>query len=104
MDPRGRHAARFLSSSGVCEVRRRGLLAKSPRLLEVLNRAAEKANWGKAPAGHFQGVSLVNNIGSFTAQVAEVSVTKGKLKVHRVVCAVDCGHVVNPAIVTQQME
>ena len=85
------------------ELRRR-LLAKSPRLLEVLNRAAEKSNWGKAPEGHFQGVSLVNNIGSFNAQVAEVSVTKGKLKVHRVVCAVDCGHVVNPAIVTQQIE
>ncbi|MEP6714299.1 MAG: xanthine dehydrogenase family protein molybdopterin-binding subunit [Terriglobia bacterium] len=80
------------------------LLAKSPRLAEVLKRAAEKANWGKAPAGHFQGVAVVNNIGSFTAQVAEVSVTNGRLKVHRVVCAVDCGHVVNPAIITQQIE
>lgn len=85
------------------EVRRR-LLAKSPRLRAVLDRAAEQAGWGKAPAGHFQGVALVNNIGSFTAQVAEVSVTGGKLKVHRVVCAVDCGHVVNPAIVRQQIE
>jgi CO/xanthine dehydrogenase Mo-binding subunit len=47
---------------------------------------------------------VVNNIGSFTAQVAEVSVEKGKLRVHRVVCAVDCGHVVNPAIITQQIE
>ena len=85
------------------ELRRR-LLTNSPRLLEVLNRAADKANWGKAPAGHFQGVAIVNNIGSFTAQVAEVSVEKGKLRVHRVVCAVDCGHVVNPAIVKQQIE
>jgi isoquinoline 1-oxidoreductase beta subunit len=85
------------------ELRRR-LLGKSPRLAEVLNRAAETADWGKAPAGHFQGVALVNNIGSYTAQVAEVSVAKGKLRVHRVVCAVDCGHVVNPAIITQQIE
>ena len=78
------------------EVRRR-LLAKSPRLLGVLDLAAEKSGWGKPPAaGRARGVSLVNNIGSFTAQVAEVSVTGGKLKVHRVVCAVDCGRVVNP--------
>jgi isoquinoline 1-oxidoreductase beta subunit len=85
------------------ELRRR-LLAGSPRLLGVLNVAAEKANWGKPAAGRFQGVSVVNNIGSFTAQVAEVSVEKGKLRVHRVVCAVDCGHVVNPSIITQQIE
>ncbi len=83
---------------------RQRLLTKSPRLLAVMNRAAEGAGWGKAPAGRFHGVALVNNIGSFTAQVAEISVTKGKLRVHRVVCAVDCGHVVNPAIVRQQIE
>jgi isoquinoline 1-oxidoreductase beta subunit len=85
------------------EVRRR-LLAKSPRLLAVLNLAAEKANWGHPPAGRFQGMAIVNNLGSYTAEVAEVSISKGKLRVHRVVCAVDCGQVVNPAIVKQQME
>jgi isoquinoline 1-oxidoreductase beta subunit len=85
------------------ELRRR-MLGKSPRLLAVLNEAAEKANWGKAPAGRFQGVAVVNNIGSYTAQVAEVSVTGNKLKIHKVVCAVDCGHVVNPAIIRQQIE
>jgi isoquinoline 1-oxidoreductase subunit beta len=85
------------------ELRRR-LLAQSPRLLAVLNEVAAKANWGKAPTGHFQGVAVVNNIGSYTAQVAEVSVAAGKLKIHRLVCAVDCGHVVNPAIVRQQIE
>ena len=85
------------------ELRRR-LLAKTPRLLEVLNRAVERAGWGKAPAGHFQGVSVCNNIGSFNAQVAEVSVVNGKLKVHRVVCAVDCGHIVNPSTIVQQIE
>ena len=55
------------------------------RGVELLNRAVEQAGWGKAPAGRFQGVAVVNNIGSYTAQVAEVSVTNGKLRVHRVV-------------------
>jgi len=85
------------------ELRRR-LLGKSPRLLAVLNEAADKAGWGKAPAGHFQGVAVVNNVGSFNAQIAEVSITGGKLRVHRVTCAVDCGHIVNPAIIRQQIE
>jgi isoquinoline 1-oxidoreductase beta subunit len=84
---------------------RRHFLAKSPRLLATLELAAQKADWGKPlPAGHGRGVSVVNNIGSNTVQIAEVSVEKGKVKVHRVVCAVDCGRVVNPAIVTQQIE
>ena len=85
------------------ELRRR-LLAQNPRLLGVLELAAEKAGWGKPlPAGRFRGVAVVNNVGSYTAEVAEVSVNQGKVRVHRVVCAVDCGHVVNPAIVQQQI-
>jgi isoquinoline 1-oxidoreductase beta subunit len=84
---------------------RRKLLANQPRMLAVLNLAAEKAGWSKPlPAGRFRGVSVVNNIGSYTAQVAEVSIDKGKLKVHRVVIATDCGHNVNPAISRQQAE
>jgi isoquinoline 1-oxidoreductase beta subunit len=84
---------------------RRGLLKGSPRMLAVLNLAAEKAGWGKPlPKGHARGISVVNNIGSFTAQVAEVSVEKGKLKMHRVVIVSDCGHNVNPAISRQQAE
>ena len=83
---------------------RRKLLAKSPRMLAVLNLAAEKAGWGKAPAGRFQGISVVNNIGSFNAQVAEISVTNGKLKIHKIVCAVDCGRVIHPEILEQQMQ
>jgi isoquinoline 1-oxidoreductase beta subunit len=86
------------------EVRRR-LLAKNPRMLGVVELAADKAGWGKAlPAGHGRGIAVTNNIGSFNAQVAEVSITQGKLKVHRMVCAVDCGHVVNPAIVEAQIQ
>jgi len=85
------------------ELRRR-LLAQNPRLLGVLELVAQKADWGKPlPAGRFRGVAIVNNVGSYTAQVAEISVTQGKVRVHRVVCAVDCGHVVNPAIVEQQI-
>src|SRR6202034_3956270 len=80
------------------------LLAQNPRLLGVLELVAEKSDWGKPlPAGRFRGVAVVNNVGSYTAQVAEVSVDKGKVRVHRVVSAVDCGHVVNPAIVKQQI-
>jgi isoquinoline 1-oxidoreductase subunit beta len=85
------------------ELRRR-LLANSPRLLGVLNMAADKAGWGKAPAGRFQGIAAVNHIGSFVALVAEVSMDKGKVRVQRVVCAVDCGPVVNPLILRQQIE
>jgi isoquinoline 1-oxidoreductase beta subunit len=86
------------------ELRRR-LLDKSPRLLGVLNLAAEKSGWGKPlPAGRFRGVAVVNNLGGFNAQVAEVSVDKGKYQVHRVVCAVDCGQVINPAGVVQQIQ
>jgi isoquinoline 1-oxidoreductase subunit beta len=84
---------------------RRKLLAKSQRALAVLELVAEKAGWGNPlPKGRGRGIALVNNIGSFTAQVAEVSVDGGKLRVNRVVCAVDCGQVVNPAGVEQQIQ
>ncbi len=85
------------------EVRRR-LLRGAPRLRGVLDLAAEKANWGKPlPPGRFRGVALGNNVGSFNAQIAEVSVDRGKVRVHRVVCAFDCGQVVNPSVLEQQI-
>ena len=84
---------------------RRRLLAGSPRLLNVLNVAAERAGWDSpAPAGRSRGVAAVNCFGSYNAQVAEVSIEGGRLRVHKVVCAIDCGQVVNPAGVVQQME
>ncbi len=84
---------------------RRRLLAQSPRLLNVLNLAAERAGWGKPlPTGHALGVALGSNVGSFNAQIAEVSVISGKVRVHRVVCAIDCGQVINPHILRQQVE
>jgi isoquinoline 1-oxidoreductase beta subunit len=84
---------------------RRRLLASSPRLLNVLNLAAEKAGWGTPlQAGRARGVALGSNVGSFNAQIAEVSVANGRVRVHRVVCAMDCGQVINPHILTQQIE
>jgi len=85
------------------EVRRR-LLAKSPRLLAVLELAAAKAGWSTPLApGRGRGIAVSNNISSFTAQVAEVTMKQGKLQVDRVVCAIDCGVVINPRGVEQQM-
>jgi isoquinoline 1-oxidoreductase beta subunit len=85
---------------------RRGLLGGTPRLKNVLELAAEKAGWGKPlPAGRFRGIAAVDSIGSFVAQVAEVSVgADGAVRVHRVVSAVDCGWVINPDSVKAQIE
>ena len=84
---------------------RLSLLTQTPRYAAVLKIAAEKANWGAAlPSGHAQGVALHKSFGSIVAQVAEVSMKEGVLRVHRVVCAIDCGTVVNPDTVAQQVE
>ena len=85
---------------------RLSLLDKHPRHAGVLKLAAEKAGWGKpAPKGVFRGIAVHESFGSYVAQVAEVSVDKGGIpKVHRVVCAIDCGQVVNPDTVKAQME
>jgi isoquinoline 1-oxidoreductase subunit beta len=86
------------------EFRRRALV-QAPRYLAVLNLAAEKAGWGSAlPAGRARGIALHESFGSIVAQVVEVSIDKGEPRVHRVVCAIDCGTVVNPGIVAQQVE
>jgi len=85
---------------------RLALLDKSPRARGVLELAAQQAGWGQPlPAGHGRGVSLLHAFGSYIAQVAEVSVSPaGDVRVHRVVCAVDCGTIVNPDTVKAQME
>lgn len=84
---------------------RRSLLKDAPRHLAVLDLAAAAAAWGKPlPAGQARGIALHESFGSIVAQVAEVSLPNGQVRVHRVVCAVDCGIVVNPDIVAQQME
>jgi isoquinoline 1-oxidoreductase beta subunit len=85
---------------------RRTLLAKQPRMLAVLDLAAQKAEWGKRlPPGRGRGIATHFSFDSYVAQVIEASVEKdGTVRVHRVVCAVDCGRVVNPDMVKAQME
>jgi isoquinoline 1-oxidoreductase beta subunit len=84
---------------------RRALLAQHPRHRGVLELAAAKAGWGQPlPAGRARGIAVAEAFGSFCAQVAEVSVDSGRVRVHRVVCAIDCGTVVNPDTIVAQME
>ena len=80
--------------------------SKSPRAKAVLDLAAEKSGWGQPlPKGRGRGVSLQFAFGSYLAQVAEVEVSKdGTVRVHRVVCAMDCGTVVNPDTVQAQLQ
>ena len=84
---------------------RENLLIHAPRYAAVLKLAAQKAGWGKPlPAGRAQGLALHESFGSIVAQVAEVSMQQGQPVVHRVVCAIDCGTVVNPNTVEQQVQ
>lgn len=84
---------------------RRLLLKNAPRHLAVLDLAALHAGWGKPlSAGRARGVALHESFGSIVAQVVELSMSQGLPRVHCVVCAIDCGTVVNPATVAQQME
>ena len=90
---------------------RAALLQKHPRHLKVLQTAAAQAGWGTPPANApdgakvARGVALHQSFGSIVAQVAEVSLGPDKtIRVHRVVCAIDCGTAVNPNLIAQQME
>jgi isoquinoline 1-oxidoreductase beta subunit len=85
---------------------RQALLEKQPRHKRVLEFVAEKSGWGKPlPEGRGRGIALHDSFGSFLAHVAEVSVSKeGRVRVHRIVCAIDCGPVVNPDTIRAQME
>jgi len=84
---------------------RLALLGKSPRAAAVLKLAADKAGWDKTRrAGVAQGIAVHESFDTFVSQVAEVSMRNGKVKVERVVCAVDCGVPVNPDVIRAQME
>jgi isoquinoline 1-oxidoreductase beta subunit len=85
---------------------RRKLLVNQPRMLAVLDLAAKKANWGsKLAPGVGRGIAAHFSFDSYVAQVVEASVEKnGVVRVHRVVCALDCGTVINPDTVKAQME
>jgi isoquinoline 1-oxidoreductase beta subunit len=85
---------------------RRALMARHPKHLAVLDAAAAKGDWGKPlPAGVHRGLAQFMGYGSYSASVAEVSVSdKGQVKVHRMVLALDCGHAVNPDQIAAQVE
>ena len=85
---------------------RRALMSKHPKHLAVLNAVAEKGDWGKPlPAGQHRGIAQFMGYGSYSAATAEVSVSpQGKVKVHRMVLALNCGHAVNPDQIAAQVE
>ncbi|MEJ2483503.1 MAG: xanthine dehydrogenase family protein molybdopterin-binding subunit [Gemmatimonadota bacterium] len=84
---------------------RRTLLAEHPRPLGVLNLAVEKAGWDSSPpTGRARGVAVHESFGSFVAEVAEVSVEDGQIRVHRVTAAIDCGIAVNPETIEAQVQ
>jgi CO/xanthine dehydrogenase Mo-binding subunit len=75
------------------------------RMRGVLQLAAEKSGWDKPlPPGHFRGVACFGCFGSYMAEVVEITMENAQPRVHRVVAAVDCGQVVNPAILEQQIQ
>ncbi|WP_317923590.1 MULTISPECIES: molybdopterin cofactor-binding domain-containing protein [unclassified Cupriavidus] len=83
---------------------RLGLLAERPRAATLLRRLAQQAGWGGAPAGCFQGMALSQAWGSLCATVVELSVQDKRITLHRIVNAIDCGTVINPATVERQLE
>jgi isoquinoline 1-oxidoreductase beta subunit len=85
---------------------RRMFLRRHPRHLGVLELAAAKAGWGSPlPKGRYRGIAVAESYGSFVAEVAEISLADdGAVRVHRVVCAADCGKYVNPDTIEAQMQ
>jgi isoquinoline 1-oxidoreductase beta subunit len=83
---------------------RRKLMSKHPRNLAALNAVAERIGWGKpAPQGVYRGLAQMMAFNSYVAAAAEISVTGGKIKLHRIVGASDCTHAVNPAQIDRQV-
>jgi isoquinoline 1-oxidoreductase subunit beta len=84
---------------------RRRLMANHPKHLAVLDAVAERIGWTESPSpGVHRGLAQIMGFGSYVAAAAEVSVTEGQLKIHRIVAATDPGHVVNPAQIERQVE
>jgi isoquinoline 1-oxidoreductase beta subunit len=83
---------------------RRKWLPQDSRNRQVLDKVAEMANWGKAPEGHFQGVAVHESFHSVVAEVVEISLRNGGVKLEKAYCAIHCGQVINPDIVVAQIE
>ncbi|MEL7369721.1 MAG: molybdopterin cofactor-binding domain-containing protein [Myxococcota bacterium] len=84
---------------------RRAIMANSPQHRKVLDLVAEKSDWGKPlPKGRARGIAVVKSFESYVAEVAEVSIEEGRIRVHRVVVAADVGQMINPDIVKMQLE
>jgi CO/xanthine dehydrogenase Mo-binding subunit len=84
---------------------RRELLANEPRLLRVLDIAAERSGWGTPlPEGRARGIGIAEDVGSFVAEVAEVSLVNGRPRVHKVWVVADCGRIIHPGIVEAQFQ
>jgi isoquinoline 1-oxidoreductase subunit beta len=82
---------------------RMDLLHKKPRHLRVLKATADLAGWGKASAGITQGLAFMEGYTTVLAQIVDISIDKGVLKIHKIVCVVDCGQMINPRIVESQI-
>jgi isoquinoline 1-oxidoreductase subunit beta len=80
------------------------MLDKKPRHKRVIQEIAKRSRWGKADKGRFQGIALMEGYSTHLAQVAEISIDDGRLTVHKIVCVVDCGRMVNPRIVESQIQ
>ena len=83
---------------------RMGLLSGKARHQRVLKMAAERAGWGQVPAGRYQGIAFMVGYTTHIAQVIEISIEAGEIKIHKITCVVDCGQMVNPRIVESQIE
>jgi len=83
---------------------RRELLADQPLWRNVLDLAADRANWGNAGDGIYQGIAVMEGYNTYMAQVADITVRNGKIQVRKITCAVDCGQVINPQGVRAQVQ
>lgn len=85
---------------------RKSKLKKHPRFEAVLDKVADMSNWKEPlPEGTFRGIALVKSFGSIVGEVAEISqVGEKEFKIDKYYCAIDCGNVVNPDIITTQMQ
>jgi len=78
---------------------------RTARMRGVLQMAADKAGWDKPlPTGHYHGIACFGCFSTYAAQVVELSMEQGQPRIHRVVAAVDCGQVINPNILQQQIQ